>query len=594
MTDHKHIIDAFENYLASERPGFAMMISGDWGVGKTHFWSTTLGPYVESRHRHCVLVSLYGVRTQEEFEKQVIASIYPFLDWKFLKTAKAALDKWLGFGLSLFTLSPKLHKAVFCFDDFERLDMTPEVALGYINRFIELYGSHVLILANEGRVDGQKYWEMKEKVVGKTYQFVPDIAVAMKSIVSNLGVKKHPALEARIPIIQSAVIKSSTLNLRSAILAVDNCNLVLKRLESQPELPSDALDAILRMVAICTLQEKNDKKVLQHIRALLVDPKGWYFLAYARKEAELEDSPLSFVEEFANRYFDGNTDLIPPLIPLLDLVELGWFDVELLHSQALKLVEPKKTESDDLKRLFLKDLFLIPSDVEVLKIAKEYLEQVKRHDIRNATDLSIIFFALEFLSEQGMLEESAMALTDVFKKSIGELSDAGIFQKRDFAEFIGLSRFVEPCSENLKVVVNALALAKEQVDQKGFLQRIDNLLIEMENDYESFLSRIMGNFDGDDFDYAHKPLFASMKPDDVLTVLASKQPKEIRLFESLIRQRYFRVANVNEFLADERDFLLALAVGLERAQLSAAKTMCGVALGMLKSVVEKAASRVAA
>ena len=594
MANREQLVEAFENYLESSRPGHALMISGEWGSGKTHFWKTVLDPCVESKHRHRVLVSLYGVETQDDFERQVVASIYPFLKSGLFKTLKAALDKWLGFGLSLFRLDPQLHNAVFCFDDFERVAMPHEQALGYINRFIEQYGSHVLILANEQSFSSEKiYWSMKEKVVGKTYLFEPNIVEAMASIISDLGNKKHSELQARIEIIQNSFSKSKPVNIRSVILAVDNCNFVMRRLDDQPRLPSDVLDRMVLMVAACTVEEKCNRQTLQELRALFAEPNSWYFLHYAQKEKGESSKALALIEEFSEKYFDGNTDHIPTLTAVLDFIETGCLDVEALRLQAAGLKKPVDDEPGDLRRLFLKDPMLMPSDKQLLEIANEYMQQVEKTEITNATDLSILFFTLEFLAEHRILTQSPTELVALFHSSIEALSTEGRFHRRDFAGYIGLSRFVEPVSESLKAIVNSLIRAQVKVDEALELQRIADLLLEMENNYESFLKRMLGYIEEDGFDYSHIPLFARMDHDQVARILASKSPNEIRMFESLLRQRYYRVANVKDYLADEHGFLCSFGDSLKRAQQEEGATLRGVALGLLRNVVAGAATKVA-
>ena len=592
MTEHKHIVEAFENYLESDRPGHAIMISGDWGSGKTHFWRTVLDPYVEGKQRHKIHVSLYGTKSHDDIEKQVIASIYPFMESGLFKMAKEAGEKYLGVGLSLFKLEPKLHRAVFCFDDLERVADSPADVLGYVNRFIEQYGSHVVILANEERIKDPKYWEMKEKVVGKTYLFNPDVVEAMKSIVSEMGAKKHQSLDTKIPIIQNAVSKNTPVNLRSAIQAVDNSNLVLKRLDGKPALPADLMDSVMRMVAACTMQEKSGKETLQHLRALFADPHGLYFSGYVRQREGKEDEPLAAVEDFASRYFDGNADLIPPLTAVLDFVETGRLDVEDLYCQASTLTKTANQEPDELNKQFLKDPFMLSSDAEVLSIAEEFLKKVEFGGMTNATELSHLFSVLDFLSRHGVLKQSREELTNLFETSISKMSEEGRFNESDFAGYMALSRFVAPISDELKVVVKFLDLAKDRVEETAHTARIGNLLSEMGMDYELFVKRMTGNVDDDNFDYAHEPVFSRMDPDAVAKMLLSKHPKEIRLFESLLRQRYLRVLNINEFLAGDYKFLLALDGILGGIQKDRDKSMQGVALGMLRNVIAEAATKI--
>lgn len=593
MTEHRHILEAFENYLESERPGHALMITGDWGSGKTHFWKKVLDPLLEQKQRGKVLVSLYGAKSHEDIERQVVSSIYPLLKTGLFKALKAGLEKWLGFGLSLFRLEPKLHRAVFCFDDLERAALPQQDALGYINRFIEQYGSHVVILANEAKISDSKYLEMKEKVIGKTFYFDPDLDEALKSIVGEMGKGKHILLDARVASIKAAISKSKPVNLRSAIQAVDNCNLVLKRLDSKPALPPEILDAVVSMVAACTMQEKAGKDTLPYLRVLFADPHGLYFSGYVRQREGADDGPLVAVEEFAGKFFDGNADLIPPLTAVLDFVETGRLEIDSLHTQASSLARKESQAPDDKYRQFLKDPFMLGSDAEVLGLVDECTQMVAAGRVTNATELSHLFSVLDFLSRHGMLQTSSADLAALFRTSIEKLSADGRFGDGDFAGYISLSRFVAPVSDELKAVIGFLDAAREKINEATHALRIENLRAEIDEDFESFVKRMTGRIDDESFDYAHEPVLAQMGAGPVVGILAGKHAREIRLFESMLRQRYLRVSNIRDFLSGEHGFLLDLTEGIGELFQAEKGSLRGVAFEMLSKLLAEAAKRIA-
>ncbi|NJD25615.1 MAG: hypothetical protein FIB06_09450 [Betaproteobacteria bacterium] len=593
MTEHRHIVEAFENYLESDRPGHALMVAGEWGSGKTHFWKTVLDPLLERKQRAKVLVSLYGVKSHEDIERQVVSAIYPMLKTGLFKTLKAALEKWVGFGLSLFRLEPRLHRAVFCFDDLERATIPQWEALGYINRFIEQYGSHVVILANEVKISDTRYAEMKEKVVGKTFQFEPDLDEALNSIVGEMRECKHKLLDARFTSVKAAILKSKPVNLRSAIQAVDNCNLVLKRLDGKSALPPEVLDAVTSMVAACTMQERIGKDTLGHLSALFADTHAFYFSRYVRQREGAEDGPLAAVEEFAGRFFDGNADLIPPLTAVVSFIETGRLDTDSLHAQAALLAKKESKEPDDMYRQFLRDPFMLNSDAELLRLADESTHRVAAGEITNATELSLLFSVLDFLSRHAMLQTSSADLAALFCSSIEKLSADGRFRDGDFEGYMSLSRFGMPVSEELRAVIGVLDIAKEKVHEVAHARRIENLRIEMDLHFESFVKRMTGGIDGETFDYAHEPVLSQMGSGPVARILGGKTAREIRLFESMLRQRYLRVTNIGDFLSVEYEFLLDLNQKISDLFKANKGSLQGVAFEMLSDVLTNAAKRIA-
>ena len=65
-----------KNYLENNKTNSAIMLTGEWGSGKSHYIKNELVPYIEnSDDKKCIIVSLYGINQVDDINK----SIYFFI-----------------------------------------------------------------------------------------------------------------------------------------------------------------------------------------------------------------------------------------------------------------------------------------------------------------------------------------------------------------------------------------------------------------------------------------------------------------------------------------------------------------------------------
>jgi len=137
-----------------EKPGFAVMLEGPWGLGKSFF----VEKYFERRRQtraaaheedtdRLVHVSLFGVSSLDDIEAQLFEKANPWLGGKLVKATNSIASRLLGLaGLSvsadenqklLQSFLFNLDGRVVVFDDLERCAMPIVDVMGYINRYVE-------------------------------------------------------------------------------------------------------------------------------------------------------------------------------------------------------------------------------------------------------------------------------------------------------------------------------------------------------------------------------------------------------------------------------------------------------------------------
>lgn len=187
-----NIIGSVEQYLNMQNPGYAIMINGSWGCGKTYFWKNSLEPLIEKtiimdglsdEKLSPVYISLFGVESVSEIDKKIALEVCDYL--KFADTSTAKVIKGLG-GELIAALDPsgilgkifegmdeiKIHykklanlkNKVICFDDLERAKIDIEEILGYINQLVEHENIKTIIIANEAEIESLSKKNIELKV----------------------------------------------------------------------------------------------------------------------------------------------------------------------------------------------------------------------------------------------------------------------------------------------------------------------------------------------------------------------------------------------------------------------------------------------
>ncbi len=228
---NQYIEDYLDVYRGMKNVDFAIMITGSWGCGKTHFIKEYLKrACTPNGEKEYIYVSLNGLSKAADIDMALFQAAYPVLGSKLAITAgkifkasvKAGLkldldingdehsDGSAKFDIQLNSFKLKTKSKLLVFDDLERCLLKPEEVLGYINAFVENREAKVIIVGDETqvasdknedvakqsdidsgtssikKVPSTKYRMIKEKVVGKTFR----LKEAIEDIFENLIAKE--------------------------------------------------------------------------------------------------------------------------------------------------------------------------------------------------------------------------------------------------------------------------------------------------------------------------------------------------------------------------------------------------------------------
>lgn len=218
------------HYLTKDRTQSAIMLTGGWGTGKSHYILNQLIPFLakEENGKHkCIVVSLYGMKDTLDISR----SIYMECRVKFLKGASegSTTSVFVGksiikgvtsfFGIDLSKSEGEMRELyesidlsgkLIILEDLERSGIDILEVLGYVNNLVEQDGVKVLLVANEEEIiqkepktkinekkkeetyyvyteQTEQYLRSKEKTVSDTIQFEEDFSQAIQEIIRSFG-----------------------------------------------------------------------------------------------------------------------------------------------------------------------------------------------------------------------------------------------------------------------------------------------------------------------------------------------------------------------------------------------------------------------
>ncbi len=208
--------DELKQYISNKEHIGAIMLTGSWGCGKTFLINELINEYNEGKEYAVISVSLFGIDSLNNLEKQIKNRIFYLktnVNSKKKKTNFTALKeltnvlgehskvaKGLNTALSINLFDfVKIEKTVECysldgkckkelvliFDDLERSKLELIEILGVINNYSENSKIKVIVIADEDKIEEEDYKDFKEKVIFNTYKLIPEYDKIMNNVLSE-------------------------------------------------------------------------------------------------------------------------------------------------------------------------------------------------------------------------------------------------------------------------------------------------------------------------------------------------------------------------------------------------------------------------
>lgn len=271
------------HYLKNDKTHTAIMLTGEWGSGKTYYVENDLVPFLKNNKSTAVVVSLYGLDDVSMISKSIYMELrMSTLGRKHSEAlttgkviAKIVLKNIIGLSGINVDISKeslkKLYESVdlsdklLILEDVERSKININSLMGYVNGLVE-DGVKILLVANEDEIlkkrerksnaefvnadyerksynqeniipeDVKQYLLIKEKTIGDTIQFYGNFEQAIKDIIkefdNNTLDKIFQSNQNLYKNISELVRDSCGNNLRTFIFAMQKMIDIINRLDT--------------------------------------------------------------------------------------------------------------------------------------------------------------------------------------------------------------------------------------------------------------------------------------------------------------------------------------------------------------------------
>lgn len=233
---NENIVNSLEQYVKDVNPQYAILLSGSWGCGKTHFIEAWIKQYNTShiitesskftfrKKKSSIIlkpikVSLFGLQTNAELIEAVNRELSPvvfnlkkygLIAAKVISRVALKADAIGGFQSpieaefsALDTLFPANEdvsikgEKVIVLDDIERCKIPTAELFGFIDLLLHKYQCKIIIIGDETKYDKEEkniYDQYKEKIIGQTLVVQKDSNAAFEAFTKELeGISKSAA-----------------------------------------------------------------------------------------------------------------------------------------------------------------------------------------------------------------------------------------------------------------------------------------------------------------------------------------------------------------------------------------------------------------
>lgn len=302
----EHIKEAVKDYLKEKNSSYAILLTGKWGSGKTHYYNKELAPMINSTNTiednskpyKAVYISLFGLKSVKDLQLEVFWTINKLVQKNQGKTLGKLLSplasifskKYTGVSINIGSMAHLIVKnfinyqdIVLCFDDLERRhsSLSLQEIIAFVNNLTEHEKTKVLIIANEDQINKENYKDVKEKVIHDTLLFEPDWKTQVEHFIKYHYGKKsaYPSygdfLLSRLEdIVESS--KDADCNLRTLDFTLKKVQKIYCQLEANNySFSNKAVEKAVYQFAIITcIQYKNEAIDFSHrtVLAQLFDP----------------------------------------------------------------------------------------------------------------------------------------------------------------------------------------------------------------------------------------------------------------------------------------------------------------------------------
>jgi len=573
-----HVIEYLKWYIfLAKPPGFAVLIKGAWGSGKSFLVRQFLKSQEPIGIKH-LYVSLYGLSTTAQIDDRIFEQLHPVLASKparivgnvFRSVARVTIgvdingdnksDGSVNANVPDIDLAGILNNAkgrVLVFDDLERSNIEASEVLGYINYFVEQHGSKCIVIANDNEVGSTeeskaKYRRIKEKLIGQELFVYPNLNDAFSAFIEEVqsnDVKK--LLKENIGLAKEVFEISGIQNLRSMRQAFLGLDRLFPTLAKQYQDNKEFRDDLLKTYLAFSLETQSGNLRPQDIPNLM---------AASINNPDDEESSLS---KIIKKY--RTIDLTEPLFggkQWEHILSDGWIQKDVLNNWLSLSSYAKPAETPDWVQLWH---FMDLTQEQFQSLQKNVWNKFEAGEYKSIHDNlqvagMMLFFAAEHLTDRSpesikkIAQEKIRAVmtTEYVVRTIDP--DAPEIPRDERLKLGYLGETTEGFSD-LRTLAHQLA----QERWRAYLPQLAKELVGLiKTDANAFRAAIAPSSNKPQR-YGRFPALINIDPTEFINAFMTKPPKERWAIGRALRDRYANMSRYTQDLKQELPFLKSLS-----------------------------------
>lgn len=569
-----HLKDYLTYYCSLNAPGYAVLVTGAWGTGKTF---QVLECLPKDKR---IYVSLYGVKSVEQIHAEVFAAAHPkkanmqgFFD-RFMGKDVGALGVTIPLSFvpeisSAFLKNEVKPDKVLIFDDLERSSLDLNEVLGAINSYVEHKEFRVVVIAHEDEILlGENFRNIKEKIFGQTVLVEPQIDKALDQFLANIKERKAKDFATTYKgqlknIFQSSGVKS----LRVFRHVVEDLARLHDALKTEHLKNTDAMAELVQSFSAFAVEVRSGRFTEKDLRNRRGARMSHRIRTRKDEQAQHEAPPLVTANE---NY------------PTVDL-EAGMLNDDVLVGM---LIEGRYPQDNIQSSIDNSSHFLVPGKVPPWKIVIHFDEidddsveearasmekQFVKREVTNFGEMLHIFCLRMMMAENGIIDPTIEEVVTESKSYIddlladGRLSPHGL-NWRWYDEFDqsydGFSYWISDSNiDHFKSIWDHLIASSEDALRQTFPTISKDLLHMVQKDSKAFFEAVSPTNNGDN-PYAMIPLLYEIPVSDFVEAwLAGKQANWRNI--NLALQNRYNHGQLENNLQDEKDWALEVLKELD-------------------------------
>ena len=585
-TDIKAYINPYiEHYIQEKEISQAILITGNWGCGKTHYWKNILSSKIKECNLIPAYISLNGLQNKEDILNKWALEIMQSYSNNIInpKTIKAVgnlfnvtlnlatlgkIDlKKLNLNLSLsdFLSMCDLDNCVLCFDDLERYTGKLSDALGIINDFTEQKHVKTIVLANIDKIKNTISTNNDNTNSNKKEQ-----STTQNEDINNFNIIKEKFFAKIIAFPDDDNTKKYILEEIINEMNISDTNFLLKNIELILSIMKQAKTSNYRVIKMLlndfsffysenTLNHIDDKNTFSNIKKhffkflLCIGLEIYINNLFDKDITSLKSNSLSdpfqlfnsdntptFLQKFINKFYLGDFETAYTFPSIVDYHLTSKIDFETLNNEINKYSLKKYNNYEYLTNGTSEYLCLSNSDFDKI-INNDLLNDIENGKVHYAY-YDELFIKYCSLSKNKLVSKSYNDLQDIFFKGLNKIQQEKK-QKPAYDDNYSYTfkkeykYITKDKNTNYNSIISKIEETHSILKETYYLMESNKLKQKLKNNTLSFLEYLspMKNPHYEDIKY---PLFCSFGANDLFNILSEKDNKDIWEITNVIIGRY--------------------------------------------------------